>query len=169
MFWGSLMPFRFQSLICWFVAPCFLATAADSRDITFFETKIRPILVSRCYECHSEEAQEQKGGLLLDRRSGWMEGGDTDKAVVPGNPSSSLLITAIRYADEDLQMPPKTQMPEKEILLLEEWIRRGAPGPKDDMGATEFSQLGNQEHLFAKAEDHWAFQPVARDSSAKSR
>ena len=89
-----------------------------------------------------------------------MEGGDTDKAVVPGNPAASLLVTAIRYADEDLQMPPKMAMPEEEIELLEEWIRRGAPGPKDDMGTTEFSQLGDQTHLFAKAKDHWAFQPV---------
>ncbi|MEM0969389.1 MAG: c-type cytochrome domain-containing protein, partial [Verrucomicrobiota bacterium] len=140
----------------------FLAGAlqAAGDGSAFFESNIRPILVERCYDCHSEMAGERKGGLLLDRRTGWMEGGDTDKAVVPGQPESSLLIAAIRYGDKDLQMPPKMAMPEEEILLLEEWIRRGAPGPKTYLGATSFSQLGDQDVLFEKAAAHWAFQPV---------
>ncbi|MEM1294087.1 MAG: DUF1549 domain-containing protein, partial [Verrucomicrobiota bacterium] len=134
--------------------------SAGARDVEFFESKIRPILVQNCYECHSEEANEQKGGLLLDRRSGWMEGGDTDKAVIPGNPGESLMILAVRHADEDMKMPPKSMLQEAEILLLEEWILRGAPGPKDDMGETAFSQLGDQDVIFEKAREHWAFQPV---------
>jgi hypothetical protein len=28
----------------------------------FFEQKIRPILVERCYKCHSREAEKLKGG-----------------------------------------------------------------------------------------------------------
>lgn len=133
---------------------------SSSRNIEFFESKIRPILVQHCYECHSEQAGEQKGGLLLDRQSGWMEGGDTNKAVLPGNPDGSLMILAVRHADEDMIMPPKSKLQDREIQLLEEWVRRGAPGPKNDMGDTEFSQLGDQEVIFAKAENHWAFQPV---------
>src|SRR5690606_38630819 len=38
-------------------------------DIEFFEKHIRPLLVERCYECHSEEAEAREGGLWLDRRS----------------------------------------------------------------------------------------------------
>ncbi|MHC4876469.1 MAG: PSD1 and planctomycete cytochrome C domain-containing protein [Planctomycetota bacterium] len=137
------------------------AGAADSPDATaFFEKKIRPLLVKHCYECHSEKAGEQQGGLLLDRRSGWLKGGDTASSVVPGEPDASLLIKAIRYADEDLQMPPEQQLSAKEIGLFERWVRMGAPGPSDDLGDTEFSLLGNQEHLFELAQDHWAFQPV---------
>ena len=133
---------------------------ADGSDVTFFEKKIRPILVKRCYECHSEKAQEQEGGLLLDRRSGWLKGGNTDKAVIPGNPDASLLVKAIRYQDDSLQMPPNKKLPAEEIVLLEQWIARGAAGPADDLVETAFSRLGDQAYLFEQALKHWAFQPV---------
>lgn len=137
------------------------ASAAGSSDeLRFFEQKIRPLLVEHCYECHSEEAGEQQGGLLLDRRSGWIEGGDTNKAVVPGEPDASLLVTAIRYDNEDLQMPPEKRLDDEAIALIEQWVKRGAHGPSDDLGETEFSRLGDQEYLAEQAAGHWAFQPV---------
>ena len=58
-------------------------------------------------------------------------------------------------------MPPDSRLDDETIQLLERWVQQGAPGPAEDMGDTEFSQLGDQEHLFGKAENHWAFQPVA--------
>ncbi len=137
------------------------ARAADNdKGTVFFEKKIRPLLIKHCYECHSEEAEERQGGLLLDRRSGWIEGGDTNKAVIPGQPNASLLIKAVRYADENLQMPPDEKLKPEQIKLLEQWVQLGAPGPKNDRGETEFSRLGDQEYLFDLADDHWAFQPV---------
>ncbi len=132
----------------------------DPRGATFFEKKIRPLLVTHCYECHSEKANEQQGGLLLDRQSGWLKGGDSDKAVVPGDADASLLIRAVRYDNEDLQMPPDEPLHADQIRLLEQWVRRGAPGPAEDLGNTEFSRLGDQDYLFDKAKDHWAYQPV---------
>jgi mono/diheme cytochrome c family protein len=144
-----------------FAAGADRATAAGQLgDSAFYERRIRPIFVKHCYECHSEAANEQQGGLLLDRQSGWLKGGDTEKAVVPGEPEASLLVKAIRYADEALQMPPETQLNPDQIRLLEQWVAMGAPGAKDDLGDTEFSRLGDQEYLFARAEHHWAFQPV---------
>lgn len=128
----------------------------------FFERKVRPLLVKHCYECHSEQEGEQKGGLLLDRESGWLEGGDTGKAVVPGQIGASLLIEAVLRVDEDSAMPPKYALEEEEIAVLKKWIRDGAAGPAEDMGETEFSQLGDQEVIFGKARDHWSFQPVAK-------
>jgi hypothetical protein len=71
-----------------------------------------------------------KGGLTLDSRSGWEQGGDSGPAIVPGKPEKSLLVTAVRYTDEDYQMPPKKQLPENEIAILEEWVKRGAPDPR---------------------------------------
>ena len=44
----------------------------------FFEAKIRPLLVERCYECHGEK--KQKGGLRLDSKAGWQKGGDNGAA-----------------------------------------------------------------------------------------
>ncbi len=132
----------------------------DQKGHAFFERKIRPLLVEHCYECHSEAAEEQQGGLLLDRQSGWLKGGDRNKAVIPGDPDASPLIRAVRYRDEDLQMPPEYQLDDELVHLLENWVRRGAPGPAVDLGDTEFSRLGDQGYLFEAASNHWAFQLV---------
>ncbi len=128
----------------------------------FFENNIRPILINRCYECHSEQEGKQKGGLLLDRASGWLEGGDTGPAVVPRNLKDSLLVTYVEYEDPDFEMPPDEKLPAREINLLKRWIQIGAPGPEKDHGETDFSRLGDQEYLTEKAETHWSFQPVVK-------
>src|SRR5947209_5135378 len=87
------------------------ASAIDAKltkeQTEFFETKVRPILSETCYKCHSVEQGKAKGGLTLDTRPGWQKGGDDGKVIEPGKPDASPLITAIRYKDPDLQMPPK--------------------------------------------------------------
>ncbi len=148
--------------------PGIVRAANNDKQTAFFEKKIRPLLIKHCYECHSEEAEERQGGLLLDRRSGWIAGGDTTKAVLPGEPDASLLIKAVRYSDENLQMPPEEKLKPEQIKLLEEWVRLGAHGSKIDIGDSEFSRLGDQEHLFGQAENHWAFQPVSAETPPKA-
>lgn len=138
------------------------ATATTAAGADFFERRVRPILVRHCYECHSEDAQTREGGLLLDRESGWLQGGDSGKAVVPGDQDASLLLKAVAWTDPDFQMPPDQKLEQAEIEVLQRWIQTGAPGPKTDLGATEFSRLGNQDFLFQQAEQHWAFQPLHR-------
>lgn len=145
------------------VWPCPAVSASDGAE--FFERRIRPVLVQRCFECHSENARSREGGLLLDRESGWLQGGDTGKAVVPGDPDASLLLKAVSGKDDDLRMPPDGQLEQQEIDLLTRWVAMGAPGPKVDPGATEFSRLGDQEFLFDAATRHWAFQPIVRPES----
>ncbi len=139
----------------------------------YFESKVRPLLVKHCYECHSEGENSQKGGLLLDRESGWLDGGDTGKSVVAGQPNDSLLVAAVERQDEDSAMPPKYALEAEEVEILARWIKEGAPGPAEDMGETEFSQLGDQTVIFEKAKNHWAFQPIADptppSASGKSR
>jgi hypothetical protein len=102
-------------------APVLFAT----EELAFFENAVRPLLVKHCYECHSEEADKRKGGLWLDRRSAWQEGGDAGPAIVPGDPDKSLLVHSIRYSDPDLQMPPKSRMSSEEIAVLEKWVAMG--------------------------------------------
>ena len=131
----------------------------------YFERHVRPLLIKHCYECHSEQEGEQKGGLLLDRESGWLEGGDSGKAVVPGQVGASLLIEAVARVDKDSAMPPKYELEDREVSILKKWVRDGAAGPAKDMGETEFSQLGDQEAIFEKAKEHWAFQPVSKDEA----
>ncbi|HAL05553.1 MAG TPA: hypothetical protein DCP58_10590, partial [Verrucomicrobiales bacterium] len=73
------------------------ATAADSnpKGIEFFEKNIRPVLANNCYQCHSADARNLKGGLFLDSKQGILNGGDSGPVIVPGNPSESRLIEAI--------------------------------------------------------------------------
>src|SRR5882672_3222204 len=86
------------------------ASRPDPEGVEFFEKKIRPVLVDRCYSCHSVEARKPKGSLYVDTRDGLLKGGDLGPSVVPGDPEKSLLLKAIRYVDQDLKMPPKGRL-----------------------------------------------------------
>jgi Planctomycete cytochrome C len=85
------------------------ATEHAAADIAFFETKIRPVLVEKCYSCHSGEAEKLQAGLLLDSREGLLRGGDSGPAVISGSPAESLLIQSLKY--EAYEMPPAGQLP----------------------------------------------------------
>jgi Protein of unknown function (DUF1553)/Protein of unknown function (DUF1549)/Planctomycete cytochrome C len=136
-----------------------LFAAEDPAGIEFFEKKIRPILVENCYKCHSAQSEKVKGGLLLDTRDGLLKGGDNGPAIEPGNPDKSLLIKAVRYMDENLQMPPKGgKLPADQIASLEAWVKMGAPDPRTAVPGA----LSKVETIKDKAEKHWAFQPVKR-------
>ncbi len=109
---------------------------ADSKltaqQIEFFEKNIQPILTEACYKCHSHGAEKIRGALVLDTREGLLKGGENGPAIIPGDPDNSLLIQAVRYTDSDLKMPPKNQkLSDAQIALLEEWVRMGAPDPRE--------------------------------------
>jgi hypothetical protein len=106
------------------------AAKPDPEGVEFFEKKIRPVLVERCYSCHSADAKKLKGNLLLDTREGTLKGGDLGASLVPGNPDKSLLIKAIRYTDEDLKMPPKGRLSNDVVADFVAWVQRGAPDPR---------------------------------------
>jgi hypothetical protein len=64
-----------------FAVSCLLspgsAAAADAEKVAFFESRIRPVLVEKCYSCHSVEAKAKgklKGGLYMDSRAGLLAG-----------------------------------------------------------------------------------------------
>ncbi len=156
----------------------FLLTAgavlgAEAGDLEFFEKKIRPLLVERCYECHSAEVGKKiKGGLRLDHAEGWKMGGDSGPALVPGKVEQSALIKAVRYTGLEFEaMPPKTQLPREEVALLEEWVKRGAPAP-DAPAASVANAAGSPEAGNAKprqvgltieeGKKFWAFIPPGK-------
>ncbi|NBQ14984.1 MAG: hypothetical protein EBU31_10335, partial [Proteobacteria bacterium] len=85
--------------------------------------------VDHCYKCHSDGAAKLKGGLKLDSLAAILAGGDTGPSIVPGDANHSLLITAVRYKDKDLEMPPKGKLPDDAIKALEQWVAMGAPHP----------------------------------------
>src|SRR6187551_2428884 len=109
-----------------------VCAADDVAGTAFFESKIRPVLVKHCYECHSVESGKSKGGLQLDTKQGIRAGGDTGPGVVPGDPAKSLLLTAIKHTDPDLEMPPKkAKLPDAVIADIEAWIKAGATDPRE--------------------------------------
>ena len=100
-----------------------IATRAD--DTTpkpgggdFFESRVRPVLVEHCFQCHSAKAKSLKGGLRLDSFDAMRQGGDTGPAVVPGDVEASLLVRAVKYDDDVLRMPPKGKLPDASVAAL---------------------------------------------------
>jgi len=132
-----------------FVCHLFVFSSED-----LFESKIRPILVEHCYECHSAE-KKQKGNLLLDTAAATLKGGDTGPAIVPGDPVKSLLLKAVKWEDEDFQMPPKTKLSDAQIADLEAWIKAGAPDPRS--GPRTLTKI--EQHL-EDSKKHWSLQPI---------
>lgn len=127
----------------------------------FFERKIRPVLVERCYECHSAQAKKVKGGLMLDSREATLHGGESGPAVVPGNLDDSTLIRAIRYADKDMEMPPKGKLPASVIADFETWVQMGAPDPRGALVADAHAastQWKRKEINLEEGRQYWAFQ-----------
>jgi Ca2+-binding EF-hand superfamily protein len=124
-------------------------------QLAFFEKSIRPVLVSKCYGCHSAEAEKLRGGLLLDTRDGLRTGGDSGPAVVPGDPRKSLLIQALKGTDDAKPMPPKEKLSADVVADFEKWVRTGAPDPRTGKAAAKKAETID----IAKGKEHWAFQP----------
>lgn len=125
--------------------------------IQFFETKIRPVLVNQCYECHSVEAKKNEkleGALLLDTRVAMLTGGDTGPSIVPGDVKNSLLIAAIRH--ESFEMPPKNKLSDQVIADFEKWIQMGAPDPRDG----KVPQIQKEKIDIEKGREFWSFKPL---------
>lgn len=155
-----IFPLIFSAL----TGPTLLAADAALTDeqVNFFERKIRPVLVEKCYECHSATAKKIKGGLKLDTKEAVMHGGENGPAVVPGKPEDSLLIEAIRYSNKDNQMPPKTKLPDSVVKDFEQWVKMGAPDPRSggavaDAGTTA-SKWKKKEINLEEGRKFWAFQ-----------
>ena len=139
------------------------ASALDPAALEFFEKKIRPILADHCYKCHSSQSEKIKGGLLLDSREPLLKGGNTGPAITPGDPDRSLLIKAVRYTSDDLQMPPKgKKLSAEQIADLETWVKMGAPDPRADQSSSASAKAAADKK--SKASEHWAFRPIAKPS-----
>ena len=131
----------------------FLSCADDDAD--FFESKIRPLLATNCYACHTGNGL---GGLRLDSREAVMKGGKSGKVVVEGKPDESLLIQAVRRTHIRLKMPPVGPLAKHEVETLEEWVRRGLPWPEkqNDVQAAPAMTITPEQRAF------WSFQPLKK-------
>ena len=109
------------------------ASPTDSKltaeQLTFFESKIRPVLVKHCYSCHGPEVDKVQGGLRLDQRMGWQSGGDSgNPSIIPGDPNNSPLMKAIQHDGEIAAMPPDLPpLPETVVADFKRWIEMAHP------------------------------------------
>ena len=156
-----MLSLRHTTLAFSLLASAFAVAAEEAQPskegLEFYEKNIRPILIDRCYECHSAEKNSSKGGLILDSRDGAYMGGDEGPAVVPGDLEKSLLVKAVQYTDPEFSMPPRKtggKLPDEKIALLEEWVKMGAPMPGG--GAAKLTGITS------KAREHWSYQPVKK-------
>ncbi len=154
---------------CWVVAvfaqpqPRAAAQQPTNDQLQFFESRVRPVLAANCYQCHSPATGTPRGGLELDWKGGWQQGGNSGPAIVPGDPDQSLLIKAVRH--DGRQMPPGRKLADEQVNDLVAWVRMGAPDPR----TTRPGDTSGGGGAAAKAASyggsgrkHWAFQPVAR-------
>jgi len=129
----------------------------SEKDLAFFESKVRPLLVKKCYECHSSKESSSEGGLLVDSREALLQGGDSGPAVVAGDAKASLLMKAIEYNDIDFAMPPQDaggKMTAEEIETISKWIQIGMPDPRKRTTAVSDYQDYNEIKKW------WSFQPM---------
>jgi hypothetical protein len=133
-----------------------------SADEHFFETRIRPVLIEKCFKCHGSEKASSE--FRVDSRAALLKGGELGPAVIPGKLEESLLLQAIDPANEDLQMPPDDPLPVNEVADFRTWIQSGAAWPKS---------VGNAVDPAFQSKRHWAFTPVVKpqlpDVSNESR
>ena len=122
--------------------------------LDFFEKKIRPVLISNCYQCHSASAKEVKGNLRLDTRAGIRKGGDLGPSIIVGKPDESPLIQALKHQD-GLEMPPKQKLSDEIVADFVKWVTFGAPDPREGNTST----VGKKISL-TDARKFWSLQPV---------
>src|SRR3954466_7517097 len=158
-------------LLCGLAGPVFAEGPKLSADgVEFFETHIRPVLVNKCYECHSASAKALKGGLRLDTAEHMRAGGESGPVVVPNKPDDSALISALRYQTNE--MPPSGKLPDAVINDFVKWVSLGAPDPRSD-GApvakdNKKSKADPREHWAYKRPQRTAPPKVAHEASARS-
>lgn len=130
-----------------------VSQAADAApaSMEFFERAIRPVLVEHCIKCHGPE--KQWSNFRVDSRAALLKGGDFGLGVVPGKPEDSLLMKAVRQTDDELSMPPKSRLTDRQIADLEQWIKQGAVYPIEEVAKSKY-----------RDPNHWSFQPVGNPS-----
>jgi hypothetical protein len=130
--------------------------APGSVDADFFETKIRPLFAEKCYACHTDT---HMGGLQLDSREHFLKGGKSGPIAVPGDPSASLLVKALRY-DGTPKMPPTGKLSDGQIAAVETWVKAGAIWPQNGPRNRETALKSQPYIITAEQRAFWSFQPV---------
>jgi len=160
-------------LIAMLVAVTTSASGAEPlprEGLEFFESKIRPILVEQCYECHNS-AKSAEGGLALDDRAGLLKGGDSGPIIVPGKPAESRLLPILRHEVEGMKMPQGNAKLRPEVIAdFEKWIASGAIDPRDQPPSEkDLAAATSWDAMLAKRRQWWSFRPIQKASPPETQ
>ena len=98
-------------------------TLPEAKKISF-NRDIRHILSDKCFSCHGPDEGNRKAHLRLD-----LQNKAHEKAIEPGHPEKSELVSRIYHTDPDELMPPPESgksLTDEEKSTLEKWIAEGA-------------------------------------------
>ncbi len=139
--------------------------AVTPEQAMFFESKIRPLLVSNCYACHA--GTESRGGLKLDSKEAMLKGNAHGPALIAGDPEKSALLKAVHY-DGAIKMPPTGKLRPEEISALTAWVKMGAPWP-ETKGPGGPSNPGQAPDLVLTTaqKSFWSFRPIVKHALPK--
>ncbi len=134
-----------------------VSSAADGPGedaIRNFRSNVLPILKAKCLKCHGL-GEKHKGGLKLTTRAAILEGGDSGPAIDTEDLAGSVLLQAVHY--DGLEMPPSGKLPDKEIRILEAWVKAGAPWPDGlDLANVTVGKITEEDRAY------WAYVPRAQ-------
>ena len=102
---------------------------SDTVDEVLFAQQIRPILSSKCFNCHGPDEASREADLRLDTREGAFADLGDYQILVAGKPEASELYRRIATDDPDERMPPvdsEHELSAEEIALFKAWIEQGA-------------------------------------------
>ena len=127
----------------------------------FFESRIRPVLIENCYECHNSTCTAE-GGLAVDFKGGLLKGGDHGPVITPGDLKQSRLLATLRHEIEGLEMPQGGPKLEPRVVAdFEKWIVDGAFDPRDrPPTAEELEAATAWATTLERRKEWWSFQPI---------
>ncbi len=119
------------------IAPQTNAGTDSPQEKIIFARDIQPIFQKNCISCHGSE--KPQAGLRLDSEAAALKGGDSGKAIVPGNSEKSPLVMRLLGIGEDARMPMGADpLPASQIKLIRAWIDQNS-----------FAENGNNQVLAA--------------------
>lgn len=137
------MPLMRYFLTLWFITYSCLLLAEENheksvpvislqlKELVEYNADVKPILVKKCFVCHSGNVTE--GKLDLSSHKTLLKGGETGPAIIPGKANESLLVKLAGRTTKPLMPPPdepETQpLTPKELALIKLWIDQGAKPP----------------------------------------
>lgn len=113
------------------IASLSVATAATAQSLKpDFVKEVQPILETHCVRCHQES--KTKGGLRMDNKADFFDGGSDEESVVAGDPEASGVIRRItlRPIDEGFMPEKGRHLEADEIKTLIAWVKDGAHWPE---------------------------------------